>query len=282
MKPAGGIRTSKDAIKYLVMVNEVAGPDWLDPDWFPLGASTLLNDLLMQRTKMATGRYSGPDTSPWTDQSMTSNSTMRPRPSPARWWTSSPLGLSVNGEFTDGGGKSFKTITPSTEEVPLGGRRGRREGRRPRCEGRPSRLLAGVVEDERRRARQVPLPDRADHPGAGREICESIDNGKPIKELRDVDPERRSVVLLLRRLGARRRATPSCSSRPRPHRSPHCCSLRSANRPTCPRAWSTSSPARAPQGTRSSRTTTWTRSRSPAPPTWAGRSPRRSPGRGRR
>ncbi len=61
VKPAGGIRTSKDAIKYLVMVNEVAGPDWLDPDWFRFGASTLLNDLLMQRTKMKTGRYSGPD-----------------------------------------------------------------------------------------------------------------------------------------------------------------------------------------------------------------------------
>ena len=61
VKPAGGIRSSKDAIKYLVMVNEVAGPDWLDPDWFRFGASTLLNDLLMQRTKMHTGRYSGPD-----------------------------------------------------------------------------------------------------------------------------------------------------------------------------------------------------------------------------
>jgi deoxyribose-phosphate aldolase len=61
VKPAGGIRTSKDAIKYLVTVNEVAGPDWLDPHWFRFGASSLLNDLLMQRTKMQTGRYSGPD-----------------------------------------------------------------------------------------------------------------------------------------------------------------------------------------------------------------------------
>jgi deoxyribose-phosphate aldolase len=61
VKPAGGIRTSKDAIKYLVTVNEVAGPDWLDPDWFRFGASTLLNDLLMQRMKMKTGRYAGPD-----------------------------------------------------------------------------------------------------------------------------------------------------------------------------------------------------------------------------
>jgi deoxyribose-phosphate aldolase len=61
VKPAGGIRTSKDAIRYLVLVNETAGADWLDPDWFRLGASSLLNDLLMQRQRMATGRYSGPD-----------------------------------------------------------------------------------------------------------------------------------------------------------------------------------------------------------------------------
>jgi deoxyribose-phosphate aldolase len=61
VKPAGGIRTSKDAIKYLVLVNETAGRDWLDPDWFRFGASTLLNDLLQQRMKQASGRYSGPD-----------------------------------------------------------------------------------------------------------------------------------------------------------------------------------------------------------------------------
>ena len=61
VKPAGGIRTAKDAIKHLVLVNETAGDDWLDPDWFRIGASSLLNDLLMQRTKLTTGRYSGPD-----------------------------------------------------------------------------------------------------------------------------------------------------------------------------------------------------------------------------
>ena len=61
VKAAGGIRTAKDAIRYLVLVNETAGEDWLDPQWFRIGASSLLNDLLMQRTKMATGRYSGPD-----------------------------------------------------------------------------------------------------------------------------------------------------------------------------------------------------------------------------
>ena len=61
VKPAGGIRTTKDAMRYLVLVNETVGEDWLDPDRFRFGASTLLNDLLMQRAKLATGRYSGPD-----------------------------------------------------------------------------------------------------------------------------------------------------------------------------------------------------------------------------
>ncbi|MDT4992207.1 MAG: deoxyribose-phosphate aldolase [Actinoplanes sp.] len=61
VKPAGGIRTTKDAIKYLVLINETAGDDWLDPDWFRFGASSLLNDLLMQRTKLTTGHYAGPD-----------------------------------------------------------------------------------------------------------------------------------------------------------------------------------------------------------------------------
>ncbi|WP_246083059.1 deoxyribose-phosphate aldolase [Nonomuraea diastatica] len=61
VKPAGGIRTTKDAIRYLVLVKEVAGESWLDPARFRLGASTLLNDLLMQRTKLDTGHYAGPD-----------------------------------------------------------------------------------------------------------------------------------------------------------------------------------------------------------------------------
>lgn len=57
VKPAGGIRTTKDAIKQLVLVNETAGPDWLTPSLFRIGASALLNDLLMQRIKMRTGHY---------------------------------------------------------------------------------------------------------------------------------------------------------------------------------------------------------------------------------
>lgn len=61
VKVAGGIRSAKDAIRYLVVVNETAGDDWLTPDAFRIGASTLLNDLLMQRQKMTTGHYGGPD-----------------------------------------------------------------------------------------------------------------------------------------------------------------------------------------------------------------------------
>jgi deoxyribose-phosphate aldolase len=61
VKPAGGIRTTKDAIRYLVAVHEVAGPEWLSPNLFRIGASSLLNDLLMQRRTQLEGHYSGPD-----------------------------------------------------------------------------------------------------------------------------------------------------------------------------------------------------------------------------
>ncbi|GAA4620286.1 deoxyribose-phosphate aldolase [Saccharopolyspora hordei] len=61
VKPAGGIRTTKDAIRYLVAVHEVAGPEWLTPELFRFGASSLLNDLLMQRRTQLDGHYSGPD-----------------------------------------------------------------------------------------------------------------------------------------------------------------------------------------------------------------------------
>ena len=61
VKPAGGIKNTKDAIKQLVLVNEVAGPEWLVPSLFRIGASSLLNDLLMQRMKMDDGYYASPD-----------------------------------------------------------------------------------------------------------------------------------------------------------------------------------------------------------------------------
>ena len=61
VKVAGGIRITKDALKYLVVVNETAGAKWLSPEYFRFGASSLLNDLLMQRLKQRTGAYVRPD-----------------------------------------------------------------------------------------------------------------------------------------------------------------------------------------------------------------------------
>lgn len=61
MKPAGGIRTSKQALAYLVMVKETLGDDWLTPDLFRFGASTLVNDVLMQIARLAEGNYQNAD-----------------------------------------------------------------------------------------------------------------------------------------------------------------------------------------------------------------------------
>ena len=61
MKPAGGIRTAKEAVQYLVVLYETLGPRWMTPERFRFGASTLLNDVLMQIEKERTGRYQDPD-----------------------------------------------------------------------------------------------------------------------------------------------------------------------------------------------------------------------------
>ena len=61
VKLAGGIRRSKQAIQYLVLLHETLGPDWMTPELFRIGASSLMNDVLMQIDKERTGRYQGPD-----------------------------------------------------------------------------------------------------------------------------------------------------------------------------------------------------------------------------
>ncbi len=61
MKPAGGIRTAKQAVQYLVQLHETLGVEWLTPDLYRLGASSLLNDVLMQLRKQRTGAYQSPD-----------------------------------------------------------------------------------------------------------------------------------------------------------------------------------------------------------------------------
>ena len=63
MKPAGGIRVAKEAIQYLVVLYETLGPRWMSPDWFRFGASSLLNDVLMQIEFQRSGRYRTPTTS---------------------------------------------------------------------------------------------------------------------------------------------------------------------------------------------------------------------------
>jgi len=61
MKPAGGIGTAKQAIQYLVMIKETLGDDWLSPNLFRFGASSLANDILMQIMKQSTGQYQSKD-----------------------------------------------------------------------------------------------------------------------------------------------------------------------------------------------------------------------------
>ena len=61
VKVAGGVRRSKQAIQYLVLLHETLGPDWMTPERFRIGASSLLNDVLMQLAKERTGRYQGSD-----------------------------------------------------------------------------------------------------------------------------------------------------------------------------------------------------------------------------
>jgi deoxyribose-phosphate aldolase len=61
IKPAGGIRTAKEAVQYLVVLYETLGPRWMRPERFRFGASSLLNDVLMQIEKERTGRYQDPD-----------------------------------------------------------------------------------------------------------------------------------------------------------------------------------------------------------------------------
>jgi deoxyribose-phosphate aldolase len=60
-KPAGGIRVAKQAVQHLVLVHETLGQDWLTPELYRIGASSLLNDILMQNRKERTGAYRSPD-----------------------------------------------------------------------------------------------------------------------------------------------------------------------------------------------------------------------------
>ena len=61
MKPAGGISTAKTALHYLVMLQETLGGAWMQPDWFRFGASSLVNDIVLQLLKQSQGAYASKD-----------------------------------------------------------------------------------------------------------------------------------------------------------------------------------------------------------------------------
>ena len=150
MKTAGGIRTSKNAIQYLCVLNETLGADWLTPDRFRFGASSLLNDVLMQRRTQKTGPTVAPTTSRWIDPWLS----RRDLPAvPGLDWEYAPApesraivslreryGLFIDGESVEPATKQwFTTISPATEEplaeVAQGGSGGhrRRRDRSPRA-----------------------------------------------------------------------------------------------------------------------------------------------------
>ena len=197
VKPAGGIRTTKDAIKHLVLVNETAGPDWLTPDRFRIGASSLLNDLLLQRQKLRTGHYSGPDhvsvdlmTTPPSPAQPSTAFEYAPAPESRSIVDIAPsYGLFVDGEFVDGSGEAMKTVDPATEEVlseiavgteadvDRAVKAARRAFTRVWGPMRPAdrgKYLFRIARLLQERAREFA-------------VLESLDNGKPIRESRDVD-----------------------------------------------------------------------------------------------
>ena len=322
VKPAGGIRTTKDAIKYLVIVNEVAGPEWLDPHWFRFGASTLLNDLLMQRHKMTHRRYSGPTTSRWTEDMVSTSrlppsSTPRPPSRAASSTSGPPTASSSTASSSPGTGTSFKTVNPATEEVlaevaeasdadvdraVTAARRAYDTvwARMPGAER--AKYLFRIARIIQERARELA-------------VLESLDNGKPIRESRDVDVPPAAAHFFYYAGWADKLSYAGFGAEPRPlgvaaqvipwnfpllmlawkiapalacgntvvlkpaETTPLTALLLRRDLPAgrpARRASSTSSPARAPPARRSSSTRASTRSRSPAPPRSA------SPSRARR
>ena len=163
MKPAGGIRTSKQAIQNLVIVDETLGPDWLTPDRFRLGASSLLNDVLMQIRRRGPAATRTRSTSRVTEARPSAASSTPPRPiardRPAR----RRYGLSSAASGDE---------PPSTTDDHPGERGGSpRSGRRARRTSAPpwpprATLRERLVRPAAGRAREVPVPDRAAAAGA--------------------------------------------------------------------------------------------------------------------
>ena len=198
MKAAGGVSTSKAALHRLVLVKETLGDEWLTPDRFRIGASSLLNDLLMQYQKTQTGRYS-PARGLLEGMSAGHARSRRtgivwdyaPAPeSPDHVRLRDSYGLFIDGDFRDPlDGTRVPTLNPATEEpiAEVAVRRARatsrRASRRPGAPSRAGPALSGLERGKYlfRIARLI--QERA------RELAvvESMDGGKPVRESRDVD-----------------------------------------------------------------------------------------------
>jgi hypothetical protein len=139
IKPAGGIRTTKDAMKYLVMVNEIAGPeDWLTPDLFRFGEPRATArrdqslDYLLPGLTLSETRHQAPTPVPQLlddrlrTRSPSPASTTPPPRSPRRGAIADSYGLFINGEFVPASGAPFPTHQPRPPK-----RCSPRSGRRP-------------------------------------------------------------------------------------------------------------------------------------------------------
>ncbi len=163
VKPAGGIQTTKDAIKMLVLVNETAGPDWLDPRLVParrvVGPQRPADAAPEAHRPAVTP---APTTSPWTEMIFE----YAPAPESRDVVDIKPsYGLFINGEFVDGSGTPFKTVNPASEET-LAEVATATEADVDRAVQAAQEGLRRLVVAARLRAGQVPVPDRPDHPGA--------------------------------------------------------------------------------------------------------------------
>ena len=196
VKPAGGIRTAKDAIKYLVagqrdrrrrLARPRLVPDRrVEPAQRPADAADQDHDRPLLRPRLLHPGLR------WFDDWPVRRSTTRPRPSRARSSTSRPsYGLFIGGEFVDPiDGRMFKTVSPATEEVLAEVAEAGQADVDRAVAGRAPRLRPDLVDDARRESARKYLyriarivQERA------RELAvlESLDNGKPIRESRDVD-----------------------------------------------------------------------------------------------
>ena len=220
VKPAGGIRTAKDAIRYLVAVHEVAGPEWLDPYYFRFGASSVLNDLIMQRRAQLDGHYSGADYVRWTehDYGCSSEWTYAPGARVERHrGDQGPLPAYIDGTFVEGGGDDLDTINPGTGEK-LSTVSTVNAADIDRAVAAARRAYDKVWStDAGRRAGQVPVPDRPRHRRTGPRAGRGRDPGQRQADQGDPRlrrPDRGAALLLPRRLG-RQAAAPGARAEPR-------------------------------------------------------------------